>query len=575
MAVKKSTLYPQNNFLVPPVPRTFLAVDLKSFYASAELADRRYDPLTTNLVVADPTRTEKTICLAVSPSLKAYGISGRARLFEVIERVKQVNAERLKNAIRLGVAVKDPDTGKLRLSSPSFDAEALAADPSLELSYIVAPPRMKLYEKISTQIFGIYSKYISADDIHVYSIDECFLDVTAYLNTYHLTAHEPAMTMIREVLYTTGITATAGIGTNMYLAKVAMDIVAKHVPADEQGVRIAELDELSYRDLLWCHTPLTDFWRVGRGIARRMEALGLFTMGDIARQSVRNEPVLYAALGKNAELLIDHAWGWEPTEIKTIKSYKPENQSLSSGQVLKEPYTPEKTKLIVREMTELLVLDLVRKHVVIKQVTLTLGYDRTSIVPAYQGKTRMENVYKVARTGKQYTGKVGFDPYGRLCPKHAHGTGNLDHWTSGTKAIMDVMMELFDRIIDPDLLIRRVNVVACNLLPEDQIPEEGSAQLDLFTDYDALEKEKAEQAAAEDRERRLQRATLLIQGKYGKNSLLKGMNFLEGATTRERNAQIGGHRAGEDDLARSAAEPVKNAVDGEDMDLQEDDDWDG
>ena len=575
MAVKKSTLYPQNNFLVPPVPRTFLAVDLKSFYASAELADRRYDPLTTNLVIADPTRTEKTICLAVSPSLKAYGISGRARLFEVIERVKQVNAERLKNAIRLGVAVKDPDTGKLRLSSPSFDAEALAADPSLELSYIVAPPRMKLYEKISTQIFGIYSKYISADDIHVYSIDECFLDVTAYLNTYHLTAHEPAMTMIREVLYTTGITATAGIGTNMYLAKVAMDIVAKHVPADEQGVRIAELDELSYRDLLWCHTPLTDFWRVGRGIARRMEALGLFTMGDIARQSVRNEPVLYAALGKNAELLIDHAWGWEPTEIKTIKSYKPENQSLSSGQVLKEPYTPEKTKLIVREMTELLVLDLVRKHVVIKQVTLTLGYDRTSIVPAYQGKTRMENVYKVARTGKQYTGKVGFDPYGRLCPKHAHGTGNLDHWTSGTKAIMDVMMELFDRIIDPDLLIRRVNVVACNLLPEDQIPEEGSAQLDLFTDYDALEKEKAEQAAAEDRERRLQRATLLIQGKYGKNSLLKGMNFLEGATTRERNAQIGGHRAGEDDLARSAAEPVKNAVDGEDMDLQEDDDWDG
>ena len=552
-----------------------MAVDLKSFYASAELADRRYDPLTTNLVVADPTRTEKTICLAVSPSLKAYGISGRARLFEVIERVKQVNAERLKNAIRLGVAVKDPDTGKLRLSSPSFDAEALAADPSLELSYIVAPPRMKLYEKISTQIFGIYSKYISADDIHVYSIDECFLDVTAYLNTYHLTAHEPAMTMIREVLYTTGITATAGIGTNMYLAKVAMDIVAKHVPADEQGVRIAELDELSYRDLLWCHTPLTDFWRVGRGIARRMEALGLFTMGDIARQSVRNEPVLYAALGKNAELLIDHAWGWEPTEIKTIKSYKPENQSLSSGQVLKEPYTPEKTKLIVREMTELLVLDLVRKHVVIKQVTLTLGYDRTSIVPAYQGKTRMENVYKVARTGKQYTGKVGFDPYGRLCPKHAHGTGNLDHWTSGTKAIMDVMMELFDRIIDPDLLIRRVNVVACNLLPEDQIPEEGSAQLDLFTDYDALEKEKAEQAAAEDRERRLQRATLLIQGKYGKNSLLKGMNFLEGATTRERNAQIGGHRAGEDDLARSAAEPVKNAVDGEDMDLQEDDDWDG
>lgn len=557
MADGKSTLFGQNKFMISAGPRTYIAIDLKSFYASVELADRHYDPLTTNLVVADPTRTEKTICLAVSPSLKAYGISGRARLFEVIERVKQVNAERLRIARRLGVAVKDPDTGKLRLSSPSFDANALAADPSLELSYIVAPPRMKLYEKISTQIFSIYLKYVSEEDIHVYSIDECFIDVTGYLNTYHLTAHELAMTMIREVLYTTGITATAGIGTNMYLAKIAMDIVAKHVPADEQGVRIAELDEMTYRDLLWCHTPLTDFWRVGRGIARRMEALGLFTMGDIARQSVLNESVLYDALGINAELLIDHAWGWEPTEIATIKSYKPESQSISSGQVLKEPYEPEKARLIVKEMTELLALDLVRKSVVIKQMTLTLGYDRTSIEYAYKGKDLRSSTFKYVKTGKPYRGKVGTDPYGRPCPKHAHGTGNLDHWTSSTRAIMDVMLELFDRIVDPDLTIRRVNVVACNLLPENQIPAEEPYQLNLFTDYEELEREKKERAAAEDRERRLQKATLALQDRYGKNIILKGMNFMDGATTRERNAQIGGHRAGEDSSSSAPASSRK------------------
>ena len=549
--------------------RTYIAIDAKSFYASCELNDRHYDPLTTNLVVADPTRTEKTICLAVSPSLKAYGISGRARLFEVIQRVKEVNAERLRNAIKLGVAVKDPETGRLRLSSPSFDAEALAADPSLELSYIVAPPRMMLYEKISTQIFSIYSRFISPDDIHVYSIDEVFLDVTAYLRTYNLTAHELAITMIREVLYTTGITATAGIGTNMYLAKVAMDIVAKHVEPDKDGVRIAELDEMSYREKLWCHKPLTDFWRIGRGIARRLEYLGCFTMGDIARLSVQDESQLYAVLGINAELVIDHAWGWEPATIASVKAYQPESSSLSSGQVLKEPYDIRKGRLIVREMTELLALDLVRKGVVTKQVTLTIGYDRTSIIPSYQGRTMKESEYKVAKTGRKFTGKVGTDPYGRPCPKHAHGTGNLDHWTSSTAAIMDVMLNLYDRIVDPDLYIRRVNVVACNLISENEIPEEGPEQLNLFVDYEALEKERAEKKAAEEKERRLQRATLLIQEKYGKNAMLKGMNFLEGGTTRERNGQIGGHRAGEDTPLHSKRHTEDEQDDGKGGD------WDG
>ena len=527
--------------------RTYIAIDAKSFYASVEANDRKYDPLTTNLVVADPTRTEKTICLAVSPSLKAYGISGRARLFEVIQRVKEVNAERFRTARKLGVLPKD-EKGRYHFTSTSFDAEALAADPALELGYIVAPPRMKLYEKISTQIFAVYSKYIRPDDIHVYSIDEVFLDVTAYLNTYHLSAHDLAITMIREVLYTTGITATAGIGTNMYLAKVAMDIVAKHVPADKDGVRIAELNEISYREKLWCHTPLTDFWRVGHGTAARVAALGCYTMGDIARLSVLDESQLYAALGINAELLIDHAWGWEPTDIATIKSYQPESSSLSSGQVLKEPYTADKGRLIVREMTELLVLDLVRKGVVTKQVTLTIGYDRTSIKYEYQGKKLQDSIFTVAKTGKRYMGKVGLDMYGRPCPKHAYGTGNLDHWTSSTAAIMDTMMALFDRIVDTDLMIRRVNVVACNLISEDEIPEEGPEQLDLFTDYEALEREKAERKAAEEKERNLQRATLLIQERYGKNAMLKGMNFLEGGTTRERNGQIGGHRAGTDEM---------------------------
>ena len=516
-----------------------ISIDLKSFYASAEAVDRQYDPLTTNLVVADKSRTEKTICLAVSPSLKAYGIPGRARLFEVVQKVKQVNAERLQRAIRLGVAVTDPGTGKKGFTGSSANSEELAADPSLALDYITAPPRMKLYERISTQIFSIYRKYVSAEDIHVYSIDEVFIDVTSYLTTYRMTAHELAIKMIREVLSTTGITATAGIGTNLYLAKVAMDIVAKHVEADADGVRIAELDEKSYREKLWCHRPLTDFWRVGKGIARRMEALGCFTMGDIARLSVQNEDVLYRALGINAELLIDHAWGWEPTQISTIKSYKPETNSLSSGQVLGEPYDFEHGKLIVREMTELLVLDLVRKELVTKKIELTINYDRTSLRRVSSGS------WVVAKTGMRYTGEVSTDYYGRPAPKPAHGTGNIDRWTSSARRVQEVMMELYDRIVDPDLLIRKVTVIADNLIPEGDIPAEEPEQLSFFIDYEERDARRAAEDAADEKEKKLQKATLELQSKFGKNAVLKGMNLEEGGTTILRNSQIGGHAAGE------------------------------
>ena len=371
--------------------KVYIAIDLKSFYASVECVDRHLDALTTNLVVADESRTEKTICLAVTPSLKAYGISGRARLFEVVQAVKEINQKRFNEAFRRKLLPRG-ENGKYHFSSASFDAEALAADPSLELSYIIAPPRMRLYEEISTKIFSIYMRYISPEDIHVYSIDECFIDATGYLSTYHMTAHELAMTMIREVLYETGITATAGIGTNLYLAKVAMDIVAKHVPADKDGVRIAELDEMKYRELLWCHTPLRDFWGLGGGTAARVAALNCYTMGDIARLSTINEDLLYKALGVKAEIVIDHAWGWEPTEIATIKTYRPSTNSLSSGQVLKEPYTAELARLIVREMTELLVLDMVRKYVVTKKLTLTIGYDRTSLQLVRRGRTPKERI---------------------------------------------------------------------------------------------------------------------------------------------------------------------------------------
>ena len=489
----------------------YIAIDLKSFYASVECVERKFDPLSTNLVVADPSRTEKTICLAVTPSLKAYGISGRARLFEVVQRVKEVNAERLARAIREGKAQRD-EKGNFCFVTSSFDAKALAEDPSLELGYFVAPPRMKLYEQYSAKIFSIYTKYISPEDIVVYSIDEIFADATRYLKTHRMTARELAMTMIREVLYTTGVTATAG--------------------------------EQRYRELLWCHKPITDFWRVGRGTARRLEKLSCYTMGDVARLSESNEDALYASMGINAELLIDHAWGWEPTTIPLIKQYKPQSSSLSSGQVLKEPYSWEKGRLIVQEMTELLSLDLVRQGLVTKKVELSIGYDRESLQVLIPGKGLADTVYAVKTTGRRYAGKVGLDYYGRPSPQHAHGTGNLDRWTNSTRRIRKAILEIFDRTVDPDLLIRRVNIAAA-VLPEKDAPREGPEQLDLFTDYEALEKQRAEEQAADEKERRMQQTTLLIQQKYGKNAVLKGMNFLEGGTTIERNAQIGGHRSGE------------------------------
>ena len=522
--------------------RTYIAIDLKSFYASVECSTRNLDALTTNLIVADATRTSKTICLAVTPALKAYGIPGRVRLFDVIRKVKEINAERLHNAIRLGKASRGPD-GAFCLSGVSTDARELEADPSLALDYIVAPPHMKLYEQVSTKVFSIYMKYISDEDIHVYSIDECFLDVTGYLKTYGMSARDLAMTMIRDVLYSTGITATAGIGTNMYLAKVAMDIVAKHVPADKDGVRVAELDEMRYRELLWCHQPLTDFWRVGHGLARRLEKLGCRTMGDIARLSLNNEDLLYKSMGINAELLIDHAWGWEPTVIPEIKAYRPASNSLSSGQVLSEACDFSRGRLIVREMTDLLTLDLVRKGLVTRKIELTVCFDRESLNVRQEGRSVEETVFQVASTGKVYTGALSVDFYGRVVPKHAHGTENLGRWTSSTRRIGDAMMELYDRVVPPDLLVRRMYVVACGLIREKDVPADGPLQLDLFTDYGELTRRKEEEAASDAREKRLQEAALQIQERFGRNAMLKGMNLEEGATTIQRNGQVGGHRA--------------------------------
>ena len=520
--------------------RTYVAIDLKSFYASVECVERNLDPLVTNLVVADPDRTEKTICLAVSPSLKAYGISGRARLFEVIRRVREVNGERLARGVREGILKRGGD-GRHHFAGSSYNALELDSDPSLELSYVVAPPRMKLYEEYGAKIYSTYLKYVAPEDIHVYSIDEVFMDVTAYLGTYGVTAHELAMTIMKDVLNATGITATAGIGTNLYLCKVAMDVVAKHVPPDGDGVRIAELDEKSYRESLWCHRPITDFWRVGRGTGRKLEGLGIFTMGDLALASLspKKEERLYEAFGVNAEILIDHAWGWEPVTMSDIKAYKPGSNSISHGQVLKTPYDYEKGCLIVKEMAELLALELVRRGLVTRQVVLEVGYDRESIVSGGRGR----NSYRVARTGKNYGGIVENDPYGRPCPRRAHGTGNLDRYTSSAKRMMDAAVNVYSEIVDPDLLIRRVNMTACALIREDEVPAEEPVQLDFFTDYEELERKRREEDAADEKERKLQKATLALQSKYGKNVILKGMNLQEGATTMERNAQVGGHRA--------------------------------
>lgn len=503
--------------------RICAAIDLKSFYASVECREINRDPLTTNLVVADRSRTEKTICLAVSPSLKAYGIPGRARLFEVEQRVKEINRR------RLSAAPGHVFTGE------SDDADTLASNPSLALSFLTATPQMTLYMKVSTQIYDIYLRYLAPEDIHVYSIDEIFCDMTDYLRTYRMSPRELVKKMVRDVFAETGITATAGIGTNLYLAKVAMDIGAKHIDADEDGVRIAELTELTYRKMLWTHRPLTDFWRVGRGYAAKLEANGLYTMGDIARCSLGgpkdfyNEDLLYRLFGINAELLIDHAWGYEPCTMKEIKAYTPETNSISSGQVLQCPYDFEKGKLIVREMTDLLVLDLVEKRLVTDQIVLTVGYD-------------IENLSR-PEIRKSYHGEVTTDWYGRRVPKAAHGSVNLGAQTSSTKQIIDATMRLYDEIVDPALLVRRMYVVANHVIPESQCKTPEYEQLDLFTDYAAREEKNAEEERERSRERRMQEAVLSIKKKYGKNAVLKGMNLEEGAMTRERNQQVGGHKA--------------------------------
>ena len=499
--------------------RTYIAIDLKSFYASVECMERKLDPMTTNLVVADESRTQKTIGLAVSPSLKSFGIPGRPRLFEVVQKVKEVNNERRRKA-----------GGKLE--GESYNINELNTNPSLAVSYIVAPPQMAYYMQYSTRIYQVYLKYIAPEDIHVYSIDEVFIDATAYLKVNGLSGRDFARKIIQDVLETTGITATAGIGTNLYLCKIAMDIVAKRTEPDIFGVRIAQLDEMSYRRLLWDHRPLTDFWRVGRGYAKKLEANGLFTMGDVARCSLGgdgdfyNEKLLYKLFGVNAELLIDHAWGVESCTIANIKAYRPASNSLGSGQVLHTPYDFHKTKIIVREMTELLVLDMVDKGLVTDQMVLTVGYD-------------IENLSDPERR-KTYTGEVCTDFYGRKVPKHAHGTANLGRRTSSTRLITEAVLELFDRIVEPNLLVRRVNLVANRVVSERSVePDSANEQLDLFTDYEALEAERT----GLEREHRRQQAMINIRKKHGKNAILKGTNFEEGATTIDRNRQIGGHKA--------------------------------
>ena len=503
--------------------KAYLAIDLKSFYASVECMERGLDPMTTNLVVADKSRTEKTICLAVSPSLKAYGVSGRARLFEVVQRVEQVNRERRRKA-----------PGR-KLTTSSWDDTQVQAHPDVALDYLVAPPRMALYMEYSSCIYQVYLKYVAPEDIHVYSIDEVFIDATTYLKTYGLTPKELAVKMILDVQRTVGITAAAGIGTNLYLAKVAMDITAKHIPADENGVRIAELDEMSYRRTLWSHRPLTDFWRVGPGTAKKLEAHGLYTMGDVARCSIgkpgalRNEDLLYKLFGVNAELLIDHAWGWEPCTIAAIKAYKPESNSIGSGQVLQEPYPPfEKARIVLREMADQLALDLVEKNLVTKQLVLTVGYDRASL----------ENPKSATPARSPPTTTGGRSPSTPTARKTWSGTPLLPNgwWTAATA--------LYQRVVNPKLLVRRMYLTATHVLDAQDAPGPAALeQLDLFTDYQAVEQARAQEDVELQREHQRQKAVLEIKKKFGKNAILKGISFTEGATARERNGQIGGHKA--------------------------------
>lgn len=504
--------------------RVYIAIDLKSFYASVECIERGLDPMTTNLVVADNSRTEKTICLAVSPSLKSFGIPGRPRLFEVVQKVKEANYKR-KAANRYRP-----------FREKAVDIKVLNNNPQAEIDYITAVPRMALYLEYSTRIYSVYLKYIAPEDIHVYSIDEVFMDVTNYLDTYRLNPHDLAMKIILDVLSATGITATAGIGTNLYLAKVAMDIVAKHIPPDENEVRIAQLDEMSYRRKLWEHRPLTDFWRVGKGYAKKLEENGLYTMGDIARCSlggsydVYNEDLLYKLFGVNAELLIDHAWGWEPCTMAHIKAYRPENNSIGSGQVLHEPYTCEKGRIVVQEMLDSLAMDLLDKKLVTNQIVMTVGYDMQSLTD----KT----------ISSQYDGEIKKDHYGRSVPKHAHGTGNMYRHTSSLKLITECGLDLFDRIINPNLLIRRVTISACNVISEDEAQKTAiNEQLDFFTDVNRLIQEERQDNIQLEKEKKLQQTILGLKKKYGKNAVLKGTNFQKGATMMDRNGQIGGHKA--------------------------------
>ena len=493
--------------------KIYIAIDLKSFYASVECRERGLDPITTNLVVADNNRTEKTICLAVTPSLKSYGIPGRARLFEVVQKVKEVNIERRRKA---------PNQS---FTGTSYDDIALKKNADLELSYIIAPPRMSYYMKYSSKIYNVYLKYFAPEDIYVYSIDEVFIDITHYLKTYNMKPRELVTKVIQDVYKTTGITATAGIGTNLYLCKVAMDIVAKHVKPDKNGVRIAGLDEITYRKLLWNHRPLTDFWRVGKGYAKKLEERRIFTMGDVARTSIRNEDLLYKLFGVNAELLIDHAWGYEPCTIKQIKAYKPTTNSISTGQVLHCPYNYEKTKIIVKEMTESLALDLVQKKLVTDQIVLEIGYDIDNLT-----NPNIRNLYN---------GEITIDRYGRSVPKHAHGTINIDHKTSSSKILLEKVMSLYERIINNNLLVRRITIIANKVENESEVKENPYEQIDLFVDYKELENKRKKELA----EKEIQKAMLDIKCKYGKNAILKGMNFEEGGTTRQRNEQIGGHKA--------------------------------
>lgn len=502
----------------------YIAVDLKSFYASVECVERGLDPMATNLVVADISRTEKTVCLAVSPPLKAYGIAGRARLFEVIQRVKEVNAKRQRLA-----------PGR-SFSGSSYDDHELKASPEKALDYIVAPPRMAYYIEYSTRIYEIYLRYVAPEDCHVYSIDEIMMDVTHYLKTYNVSARELAGNIIRDIYHTTGITATAGIGSNLYLCKVAMDIVAKHIPPDQNGARIAELNEKSYRRILWSHQPITDFWRVGRGYAKKLAQHGMFTMGDVARCSVGkpgeyyNEDLLYNLFGVNAELLIDHAWGWEPCTMADIKAYKPETNSICSGQVLHSPYTAEQAELVVREMAEQLALDLVDRHLTTDQITLTVGYDRKSM--------------DFLGDGGIHVNEIVTDRYGRKIPKHAHGTVNLEGQTSSAKMIVNAVLDLYRELVNTKLFVRRITLGANRVSDEDSVEEEPSfEQLDLFTDYISRDKELKERKAERQKERQLQQAVLDIKKKYGKNAVLKGSSLMDGATAMDRNNQIGGHKA--------------------------------